>query len=64
MDDPRTFWLIVTNVILGLAVVLAVLGVVTGTLCELVAHWKKRRDVGAELDRDMRHFFGATRSRK
>jgi len=64
MDDPRTFWLIVTNVILGLAVVLAVLGVVTGTLCELVARRKKRRDVDAELDRDMRHFFGATQSRK
>jgi hypothetical protein len=64
MDDPRTFWLIVTNIILGIAVLLAVIGVLTGTLCELMADWKKRRNIGAELDRDLRNVFGVTRFRK
>jgi len=64
MDDPRTFWLIVTNIILGAAVLLAVIGVLTGTLCEFVARWRKRRNMDAELDRDVRNFFGVTHFRK
>jgi hypothetical protein len=64
MHDPRTFWLTVTNIILGLAVVLAIAGVLTGTLCDMVANWKKHRGLDSELDRDMRHLFGDTRSRK
>jgi hypothetical protein len=36
MSDPRTIWLVATNIALGAAVVLLILGVVTGTLCELI----------------------------
>lgn len=57
MSDPRTFWLTVMNVVLGLAVVLLVAGVVTGILCEMVAKWRKRRAVWDELDRDMWRAF-------
>ena len=64
MHDPQTFWLTVTNVILGLAVALIVIGVVTGALCDAVLNWKKRRGLSTELDRDMQHLFGYTRSRK
>jgi hypothetical protein len=64
MRDPRTFWLTVTNIVLGLAVVLAIAGVLTGTLCDMVANWKKRCRLDSEMDRDMQHLFGGTQSRK
>ena len=58
MSDPRTFWLVVTNIALGAAVVVFILGVVTGVLCELVVKLKKRHAASAELDRDMQRMFG------
>jgi hypothetical protein len=58
MKDPRTIFLVVTNIVLGAAVLLLILGVVTGTLCELVVKLKRRHDAEAELDRDMHHMFG------
>ena len=58
MKDPRTLWLVVTNIALGAAVVLLILGIVTGTLCELIVKLKKRHDAEAELDRDMQRMFG------
>jgi hypothetical protein len=64
MHDPRAFWLTVTNIVLGLAVALAIVGVLTGTLCDMVANWKKRRRLNSELDRDMQHLFGENRARK
>src|ERR1035437_8459596 len=36
MSDSRTFWLVVTHIALGAALVVLILGVVTGVLCELV----------------------------
>ena len=60
MHDPRTFWLTVTNVALGLALVLLVLGVLTGSLCEFVARLRKRHAVWNELDREMRRMFSGT----
>jgi hypothetical protein len=64
MHDPRTFWLTVTNIVLGLAVALAIAGVLIGALCDMVANWKRRRDLNSELDGDMHRLFGETRSRK
>jgi hypothetical protein len=58
MSDPRTFWLVVTNIVLGAAVVLLILGLATGVLCELVVKLKKRHSAWAELDRDMQRMFG------
>ena len=58
MNDPRTFWLVVTNIALGAAVVVLILGVVTGALCELVVKLKKRHAASVELDRDMHRMFG------
>jgi hypothetical protein len=58
MSDPRTFWLVLTNIALGVAVVVLILAVVTGTLCELILKLKKRHAAGAELDRDMHRMFG------
>ena len=53
MSDPRTIWLVATNIALGAVVVLLILGVVTGTLCELIVKLKRRHAAWAELDRDM-----------
>jgi hypothetical protein len=58
MSDPRTFWLVVTNVVLGAAVMIFILGVLTGALCEFVVKLKKRHAAWAELDRDMKRMFG------
>ena len=58
MSDPRTIWLVATNIALGSAVVLLILGVVTGTLCELIVKLKRRHAAWAELDRDMQRMFG------
>jgi len=57
MDDPRTFWLTVTNIALGLAVVLLIGGVVTGMLCDFVAKLRKRHAVEDELDKELHRLF-------
>ena len=64
MSDPRALWLIVTNVVLGAAVVVVILGIATGALCELVTKLKKRHAAWAELDRDMLRMFGGSHHRR
>jgi multisubunit Na+/H+ antiporter MnhC subunit len=63
MSDPRTFWLIVTNIVLGLAVVVLVLGVLTGVVCEFAARLSRRHTMSDELDEDMRRMFHGSRHR-
>ena len=57
MHDPRIFWLTVTNIVLGVAVIVILAGVVTGVLCDVVARVRKRRKLSHELDEDMRRMF-------
>ena len=57
MHDPRTFWLVVTNIVLGAAVVLVIFGLVTGVVCEFARKLSKRHAVWHELDEDMRRMF-------
>ena len=57
MNDPRTFWLTVTNVVLGLAVVLLILGVVAGVLCDFVATLRRRHSMVHEMDRELWRLF-------
>lgn len=52
-----TFWLILTNILLGLAVVVLVFGAVSGILCETIARLRRRRKLSSELDEDMRRLF-------
>ena len=63
MRDPRTFWLTVTNIVLGVTVVVLLAGIVTGVLCDVVARLRKRRKLSHELDDDMRHMFADWRRR-
>ncbi len=58
MPDPRVFWLTVTNIVLGLLVLLLVVGIATGVLCDLVARIRKRHAAVREMDGDMRRYFG------
>lgn len=53
-NDPETHWLIVTNVVLGLVVVLCVVIMAGGIVYEIAARRRKRRRMEAEIDRDMR----------
>jgi hypothetical protein len=46
MHDPRTFWLTVTNIALGAALLLLILGLVTGVLCEFIAKLRRRHEIG------------------
>jgi uncharacterized membrane protein len=61
MPETKTLWLIVTNVVLGLLVVLAIAGIATGVLCDTVARIRKRRRAAEEMDRDLREIFGRPR---
>ena len=56
--DPKTFWLTVTNIALGLLVALCFLAIAVGSLLEVVSKVKKRGSYITELDHDMRHMFG------
>jgi hypothetical protein len=64
MHDPRTFWLTVTNIALGAALLLLILGLVTGVLCEFIAKLRRRHAAERELDREMRHWFGESHPHK
>jgi hypothetical protein len=50
----ETYWLTVTNVILGGVVAVCVVIMVGGIAHEMIARVRKRRRIDAELDRDMR----------
>ena len=57
MDNPNTFWLTLTNILLGALVILGFLIVLLGTLCEIVSKLKKRSSFQAELNHDMQEMF-------
>jgi hypothetical protein len=57
MSDPKTFWLTVTNIVLGVLVLVLLWGILAGTLCDLVARYRKRHDAGRELDREIKDYF-------
>lgn len=63
MHDTRTIWLVVTNIALGLAVILLMFGVLVRVVCEFVARWSRRRRMSHELDDDMRRLFHGSRHR-
>ena len=60
MSFLQTLWLTVTNVLLGVVVLLFVAGTVIALLFEVV-DWHRRRTMEKELDHDMDILFGRTR---
>ena len=61
MHDPRTLLLTITNIALGLAAVLLVLGVVAAVLCEFVARLRRRHTLEHQMDRELQHLFHNSR---
>ena len=57
MGYPDAFWLTVTNIVLGLAVALALLALVNDLGREVLAKRKKRRAAMKEIDRDLRQLL-------
>jgi len=57
MPDPRTIWLTITNVLLGVLVVLALLGMACAILCEIRLRYKKRQAWRRELEGDLDRLF-------
>jgi len=53
-SDPETAWLNITNIVLGVVVVLCVVVMLGGIAHEFISRARKRRRIDAELDRDMR----------
>lgn len=53
-SDPETTWLNVTNIVLGVVVLLCVVIMLGGVAHEFISRARQRRRVDAELDRDMR----------
>jgi hypothetical protein len=55
---PNTRWLTLTNVLLGVVVVLCLLLVAVGVLCDVISKLRRFRSYERELDRDMEKAFG------
>lgn len=53
-NDPDSTWLNITNMALGIIVLLCAAVMVGGIAHEFLARARKRRRIDAELDRDMR----------
>ncbi len=57
MTDPRTTWLVVTNIALGLAVLLLIVLIVCGTCCDCIGKLRHRRAMMKEMDADLHQAF-------
>jgi len=53
-SDPDSTWLIITNIVLGVAVVLCAAVMLGGIAHEFISRARQHRRIDAELDRDMR----------
>ena len=59
MPGPDTFWLTLTNIVLGALVGVCFLLVLLKVFCEGVTRLKKRHSTNSELDHDMHEMFAA-----
>jgi len=57
MHDPRTFWLVLTNVALGAALVVLIGIAAGGILCEFISRLRKRNHWRKQIDRDIQRWF-------
>jgi hypothetical protein len=53
-SDPDSTWLNITNIVLGMVVVLCAVVMLGGIAHEFISRARNRRRIDAELDRDMR----------
>ena len=57
MSDPSTYWLTVTNVVLGIVTLICCIAVGIGVLQELAARRRKAASLN-QLDRELADFMG------
>lgn len=57
MDASPHFWLNMTNIALGAAVLILLLGTMSAMAWEIAARIKRRLTFSAEIDRDMQRLF-------
>lgn len=55
MDDPRMFWVSITNAVLGAIVLVCLLGFAYAVASDLAARLKRRFTHPTALDRNLRH---------
>lgn len=55
-SDPDTHWLLITNIVMGVVVLLCVAIMAGGIAYEIAARIRKRRRFEAEIERDMQMF--------
>ena len=60
MGDPRDFWIHVTNIVLGRSVLFFLLGTLLATVVEIAANLRRRFELRAELDHDLRNLAHLT----
>ena len=58
MSDPSTYWLSVTNAVLGLVVLVCIVAVAIGIVQELAAKRRKAADL-SKLDREVEDLISA-----
>ena len=58
MHDPRTLLLSITNIVLGLVVILCAAAILMACFSGAVERWKRRRAINAELDSYEDRLFG------
>ena len=58
MSDPSTYWLTVTNAVLGLVVLVCCVAVAVGVVQELAAR-RKRATAASKLDRELADLVSA-----
>ncbi len=63
MEVPRTFWLVLTNVLLGLGTLVCLIGTVVAAVCGIVEVRKKRRARIGVMDREYHQVFEPQASR-
>lgn len=56
-----TFWLTLTNIVLGAAVVLCLVVIALEALCEAYSHHRRWRSYDVELNHDMQEMFATAR---
>jgi uncharacterized membrane protein len=54
MGDPQHLWINSANAVLGIVVLFLLLATLVAVVAEIVTHFKRRFELRAELDHDLR----------
>ena len=63
MGDPQHLWINLANAVLGIVVLFFLLATLIAVVAEILTHFKRRFELRAELDHDLRE-LGQLASRR